>query len=85
MYEFLDRFVSLALPRIRDFRGLLKKSFDGNGGYNLGLDEHIIFPEVDYDSAATIFGMDISIVTTAKNDEQGFRLLKFMNMPFRNR
>jgi large subunit ribosomal protein L5 len=84
MYEFYDRLVNVALPRIRDFRGVPTKSFDGRGNYTLGLKEHTIFPEVDYDNVAQTFGMDISIVTTAKNDEQGFTLLKFMKMPFRN-
>ncbi|UCG53719.1 MAG: 50S ribosomal protein L5 [Candidatus Latescibacterota bacterium] len=84
MYEFYDRLVNVALPRIRDFRGVPAKSFDGRGNYTLGIKEHIIFPEIDYDKVAQIFGMDITIVTTAKNDEQGFMLLKHMNMPFRN-
>jgi len=84
MYEFYDRLVNVALPRIRDFRGVPTKSFDGRGDYTLGVKEHIIFPEVDYDKASQVFGMDITIVTTAKNDEQGFMLLKHMNMPFRN-
>jgi len=84
MYEFYDRLVNVALPRIRDFRGVTTKSFDGRGDYTLGVKEHIIFPEIDYDKADRMFGMDISIVTSAKNDEQGFMLLKQMNMPFRN-
>jgi large subunit ribosomal protein L5 len=84
MYEFYDRLVNVALPRIRDFRGVPTKSFDGRGNYTLGIKEHIIFPEIDYDKVAQIFGMDITIVTTAGNDEQGFKLLKYMNMPFRN-
>ena len=84
MYEFYDRLVNVALPRIRDFRGVPTKSFDGRGNYTLGIKEHIIFPEIDYDKVTQVFGMDITIVTTAKNDEQGFKLLKFMNMPFRN-
>lgn len=83
MYEFYDRLVNVALPRIRDFRGVPTKSFDGRGNYTLGIKEHTIFPEIDYDKVAQIFGMDITIVTTAKNDEQGFQLLKHMNMPFR--
>jgi large subunit ribosomal protein L5 len=83
MYEFYDRLVNVALPRIRDFRGVPTKSFDGRGNFTLGVKEHIIFPEIDYDKVAQIFGMDITIVTTAKNDEQGFQLLKQMNMPFR--
>jgi large subunit ribosomal protein L5 len=84
MYEFYDRLVNVALPRIRDFRGVPTKSFDGRGNYTLGLKEHTIFPEIDYDKTQSVFGMDISIVTTAKNDEQGFTLLKQMKMPFRN-
>jgi large subunit ribosomal protein L5 len=84
MYEFYDRLVNVALPRIRDFRGVPTKSFDGRGNYTLGVKEHIIFPEIDYDKTTQILGMDINIVTTAKNDEQGFNLLKHMNMPFRN-
>lgn len=84
MYEFFDRLVNVALPRIRDFRGVPTKSFDGRGNYTLGIKEHTIFPEIDYDKADTTFGMDISIVTTAKNDEQGFMLLKQMKMPFRD-
>ena len=84
MYEFYDRLVNVALPRIRDFRGVPTKSFDGRGNYTLGIKEHIIFPEIDYDKVAQIFGMDITIVTTADNDEQGFKLLKYMKMPFRN-
>jgi large subunit ribosomal protein L5 len=84
MYEFYDRLVNVALPRIRDFRGVPTKSFDGRGNYTLGIKEHTIFPEIDYDKVAQIFGMDITIVTTAKNDEQGFKLLKYMKMPFKN-
>ena len=84
MYEFYDRLVNVALPRIRDFRGVPTKSFDGRGDYTLGVKEHVIFPEVDYDKADTMYGMDISIVTTAQNDEEGFMLLKHMKMPFRN-
>jgi large subunit ribosomal protein L5 len=84
MYEFLDRLLNIALPRIRDFRGVSTKSFDGRGNYTLGIKEHIIFPEIDYDKISQIFGMDISIVTTAKNDEQAGLLLKKMGMPFRN-
>ena len=84
MWEFYDRLVNVALPRIRDFRGVSAKSFDGRGNYTLGIKEHIIFPEVDYDRTTSVFGMDITIVTTARNDEQGLRLLKAMNMPFRN-
>lgn len=84
MYEFYDRLVNVALPRIRDFRGVPTKCFDGRGNYTLGIKEHTIFPEIDYDKIAQVFGMDITIVTTAKNDEQGFKLLKFMKMPFKN-
>jgi large subunit ribosomal protein L5 len=84
MYEFYDRLVNVALPRIRDFRGVPTKSFAGRGNYTLGIKEHIIFPEVDYDKVTQTFGMDITIVTSALNDEQGFQLLKQMNMPFRN-
>jgi large subunit ribosomal protein L5 len=83
MYEFYDRLVNIALPRIRDFRGVGSKSFDGRGNYNLGIKEHIIFPEINYDKIVKIFGMDVSFVTTAKTDEQGFQLLKLLDMPFR--
>ena len=83
MYEFLDRLVNIALPRVRDFRGLSPKSFDGRGNYTLGIKEHIIFPEIDYDKIMQIMGMDITIVTTARTDEQGFSLLKHLNMPFK--
>jgi large subunit ribosomal protein L5 len=83
MYEFYDRLVNVALPRIRDFRGVPAKSFDGRGNYTLGVKEHIIFPEVNYDKVSNVFGMDISIVTTANNDEQGYALLKHLRMPFR--
>ncbi|MBW4650819.1 MAG: 50S ribosomal protein L5 [Kastovskya adunca ATA6-11-RM4] len=83
MYAFLDRLLNLALPRIRDFRGVSPKSFDGRGNYSLGIREQLIFPEVDYDSIDQIRGMDISIITTAKTDEEGRALLKEMGMPFR--
>ena len=83
MYAFLDRLVNLALPRIRDFRGVSPKSFDGRGNYTLGLREQLIFPEVDYDSIDQIRGMDISIITTATTDEEGRALLKVLGMPFR--
>lgn len=83
MYAFLDRLVNLALPRIRDFRGVSPKSFDGRGNFTLGLREQLIFPEVDYDSIDQIRGMDISIITTAKTDEEGRALLKVLGMPFR--
>ncbi|MGB3695322.1 MAG: 50S ribosomal protein L5 [Spirulinaceae cyanobacterium] len=84
MYAFLDRLISLSLPRIRDFRGVSPKSFDGKGNYSLGIREQLIFPEIDYDSIDQIRGMDISIVTTANTDEEGRALLKEMGMPFRN-
>ena len=83
MYAFLDRLISLALPRIRDFRGISPKSFDGRGNYSLGIREQLIFPEIDYDSIDQIRGMDISIITTANTDEEGRALLKAMGMPFR--
>ena len=83
MYEFLDRLVNVAIPRIRDFRGLNGKSFDGRGNYNMGIQEQIIFPEIDYDKIDAIRGMDISITTTAKNDEQGRALLDAFNFPFK--
>nr|NP_043192.1 ribosomal protein L5 [Cyanophora paradoxa]P14807.2 RecName: Full=Large ribosomal subunit protein uL5c; AltName: Full=50S ribosomal protein L5, cyanelle [Cyanophora paradoxa]AAA63625.1 ribosomal protein l5 [Cyanophora paradoxa]AAA81223.1 ribosomal protein L5 [Cyanophora paradoxa] len=82
MYAFLDRLINLSLPRIRDFRGITAKSFDGRGNYNLGLKEQLIFPEVDYDGIEQIRGMDISIVTTAKTDQEGLALLKSLGMPF---
>ena len=81
MYEFLDRLVNIALPRVRDFRGLSKKSFDGKGNYSLGLKEQIVFPEIDYDNLDSLRGMDITIVTSAKNDEHGLELLKSFNLP----
>jgi large subunit ribosomal protein L5 len=84
MYAFLDRLIGLALPRIRDFRGISPKSFDGRGNYSLGVREQLIFPEIDYDSIDQIRGMDITIITTAKTDEEGRALLKEMGMPFRN-
>lgn len=83
MYAFLDRLISLALPRIRDFRGISPKSFDGRGNYSLGVREQLIFPEVDYDSIDQIRGMDVSIITTANSDEEGRALLKEFGMPFR--
>jgi large subunit ribosomal protein L5 len=82
MYEFLDRLVNIALPRVRDFRGLNPRSFDGRGNYALGLKEQIVFPEIDYDKIDTIRGMDIVIVTTAKTKEEGMALLKGFDMPF---
>lgn len=84
MYEFLDRLINLSLPRIRDFRGISPKSFDGRGNYTLGIREQLIFPEVDYDSIDQIRGMDISIITTANTDEEGRALLKELGMPFRD-
>jgi large subunit ribosomal protein L5 len=83
MYAFLDRLINLALPRIRDFRGISGNSFDGHGNYSLGVREQLIFPEIDYDKIDQIRGMDISIITTAKSDEEGRALLKEMGMPFR--
>ena len=83
MWEFYDRLVSVALPRIRDFKGVPSKSFDGRGNYTLGLTEQIIFPEIDYDKVEKIRGMDITIVTTARTDEESLELLKFLAMPFR--
>ncbi len=83
MYAFLDRLINLSLPRIRDFRGISAKSFDGRGNYSLGLREQLVFPEIDYDSIERIRGMDISIVTSATTDEEGRALLKEMGMPFR--
>jgi large subunit ribosomal protein L5 len=83
MYEFLDRLINIALPRIRDFRGLNPKSFDGRGNYTLGIKEHIVFPEIDYDKAADIWGMDITVCTTARNDDEARALLTAFNFPFR--
>ena len=82
MWEFLDRLVSIALPRIRDFRGLSPGSFDGRGNFSLGIREQIIFPEIDYDSIQNIRGLDVAITTTAENDEQGLALLRALGMPF---
>ncbi|MGZ8365660.1 MAG: 50S ribosomal protein L5 [Nitrospira sp.] len=83
MWEFLDRLISLALPRIRDFRGVSPKAFDGRGNYTLGLKEQLIFPEIEYDTVASIHGMDITIVTTARTNDEGKALLKHLGMPFR--
>jgi large subunit ribosomal protein L5 len=83
MFEFIDRLVNIALPRVRDFRGLNPKSFDGRGNYSLGLKEHIVFPEIDYDKAAEIWGMDITVCTTAHTDEEARALLTAFNFPFR--
>ncbi|MGB2696703.1 MAG: 50S ribosomal protein L5 [Candidatus Zixiibacteriota bacterium] len=84
MYEFMDRLVNVAIPRIRDFRGTPPDSFDGRGNYTLGIKEQIIFPEIDYDKVEKIRGMNISIITTAKTDEIGYELLKALGMPFRS-
>ena len=83
MYEFIDRLVNIALPRVRDFRGLNPKSFDGRGNYTLGIKEHIIFPEIDYDKAADVWGMDITVCTTARTDDEARALLAAFNFPFR--
>jgi large subunit ribosomal protein L5 len=83
MYEFLDRLITIALPRVRDFRGLNPKSFDGRGNYSLGLKEHIVFPEIDYDKVAEVWGMDITVCTTARTDEEARALLTAFNFPFR--
>ena len=82
MYEFLDRFFNLALPRVRDFRGINPKSFDGKGNYNMGVKEQLIFPEIDYDKIDSIRGMDISISTTAQTDDEARELLRLMGAPF---
>lgn len=84
MYEFLDRLVHVAMPRIRDFRGISKKSFDGNGNYTFGIKEQIIFPEINYDKVDKIRGMDITICTTATSNEAGYKLLKALDFPFNN-
>jgi large subunit ribosomal protein L5 len=83
MYEFMDRLVTIALPRIRDFRGLNPKSFDGRGNYAMGIKEHIVFPEIDYDKTESILGMDIIVCTTAKTDDEARALLRAFNFPFR--
>jgi large subunit ribosomal protein L5 len=83
MYEFVDRLINIALPRMRDFRGLNPKSFDGRGNYTLGIKEHIVFPEIDYDKATDIWGMDITVCTTARNDDEARALLTAFNFPFR--
>jgi large subunit ribosomal protein L5 len=85
MYEFYDRMISVAIPRVRDFRGTPTRSFDGRGNYTFGLTEQIVFPEIDYDKVDKIRGMDITIVTSARSDEEGQELMKLMNMPFRTR
>jgi large subunit ribosomal protein L5 len=84
MYEFLDRLISISIPRIRDFRGLSSKSFDGRGNYSMGVKEQIIFPEIDYDKIDALRGMDITITTTAQTNEEGLALLKLFNFPFKN-
>jgi large subunit ribosomal protein L5 len=83
MYEFLDRLINIALPRVRDFRGLNPKSFDGRGNYSLGIKEHIIFPEIDYDKATDVWGMDITVCTSARTDDEARALLTAFNFPFR--
>ena len=84
MYDFFYKLVNVALPRVRDFRGISGKAFDGRGNYSLGIKEHIIFPEIDYDKIDKIKGLNISVVTSAQNDEEGKELLKLLGMPFRN-
>jgi large subunit ribosomal protein L5 len=84
MFDFLDKFISLALPRIRDFKGVSAKSFDGRGNYAFGVREQIIFPEISYDKVTSIHGMDVIITTSAKTNAEGKALLQFMGMPFRN-
>jgi large subunit ribosomal protein L5 len=84
MYEFLDRFVTIALPRVKDFRGLNPKSFDGRGNYACGLKEHIVFPEIDYDKVDQIWGLDVIVCTSAKSDEEARELLRGFNFPFRS-
>jgi large subunit ribosomal protein L5 len=84
MYDFLNKLINVALPRVRDFRGISGKAFDGSGNYSLGVKEQLIFPEIDYDKIDKIKGLNITIVTTAKNNEEGKELLKLMGMPFKN-
>jgi len=84
MYDFFTKLVNIALPRVRDFRGVSGKAFDGRGNYSLGIKEHIIFPEIDYDKIDKIKGLNVTVVTTAQTDEEGKELLKLMGMPFRN-
>jgi large subunit ribosomal protein L5 len=84
MFDFFDRLVNIALPRVRDFRGIPGKSFDGRGNFTMGITEHIIFPEIDYDKTESIKGLNITVVTTAKTDEEGKVFLKLMGMPFKN-
>lgn len=85
MWEFYDRFVNVAIPRVRDFRGVPTKSFDGHGNYSLSVDEQIVFPEIDYDKVTKVQGMDIIIVTTARTDEEAYALLELLGMPFRRK
>ncbi|MBI5915324.1 MAG: 50S ribosomal protein L5 [Bacteroidetes bacterium] len=85
MWEFMDRLVSVALPRVRDFRGINDKSFDGRGNYSLGVSEHIIFPEIDLEKVTKITGMDITFVTTAKTDNEAYSLLKLLGLPFKSK
>lgn len=85
MYEFLDKLISVVIPRVRDFRGVANKSFDGRGNYTLGIKEHTVFPEIDYDKIDAVRGMDITIVTTAKTDEEGRELLRKLGMPFKKK
>lgn len=84
MYDFMERLINISLPRIRDFKGISGKAFDGRGNYSLGITEHIIFPEIDYDKTDSIKGLNITVVTTAKTDEEGKEFLKLMGMPFKN-
>ncbi len=84
MFEFIDRLVTIALPRVKDFRGLNPKSFDGRGNYALGIREHIVFPEIDYDKVDEIWGLDVAVCTTAKSDDEARELLRGFNFPFRN-
>ena len=84
MYEFLDRLINIAIPRVRDFRGLNKKSFDGNGNFSMGIKEHVIFPEINFDKVDKIRGLDITICTSAKSNSEAIELLKSFNMPFKD-
>ncbi len=84
MYDFLEKLINIALPRVRDFRGISGKAFDGKGNYSLGIKEHIIFPEIDYDNTDSIKGLNVSIVTSAGNDKEGKELLRLFGMPFKN-
>jgi large subunit ribosomal protein L5 len=84
MYDFFERLVNIALPRVRDFKGVSGKAFDGRGNYSLGITEHIIFPEIDYDKTDSIKGLNVTVVTTAKTDEEGREFLRYLGMPFKN-